>query len=311
MSKLTVSVAPHIHSGSSTRKVMLDVVIAMLPAAAASVFLFGVKALLILLTCVLSAVVTEFLFNLALKKEQTVTDLSAVVTGLLLGLNLPTAVPFWQCAVGSIFAILVVKCLFGGLGQNIVNPAIAARVFMLLAFAATMGGNDPVRSFGGVELATGATPLAAFKNAEIADPSLLTLLFGTHGGCIGETCAIALILGYIYLVARKVIRWYVPAVFVATVFVCYFAATGDVMSATYQVLAGGLLLGAIFMATDYVTTPISDMGRVLFALGAGLLTFAIRYWGSYPEGVSIAILSMNLLSPTLEKLTRKTPLGGV
>ena len=305
MSKLNVSVAPHIHSGASTQRIMMDVCIAMLPALAAGAYLFGLQALLVVGVCIASAVLGELLFNLIAKKKQTIGDFSAVVTGMLLGLNLSTNVPLWQCVVGSLFAILLVKSLFGGLGQNIVNPAIAARVFMLLAFSAVAGGADPIRSIGGVELATGATPLAAETH-----PSLLTMLVGAHGGAIGETCAIALLLGYVYLVARKVIQWYVPPTFVATVFGLYLVFTGNVQEALFQVLAGGLLLGAIFMATDYVTTPITGRGRVFFCIGAGIITFAIRYWGSYPEGVSIAILCMNLLVPMLERLAKKTPLKG-
>ena len=304
MHKLNVSAAPHIHSGASVTRVMLDVVIALVPAAIASVVLFGLQALVLLATCIATCVVSEFLFNAITKKTQTIGDLSAVVTGLILGLNLSINVPVWQAVVGSVFAIIVVKCFFGGIGHNVVNPAVAARVMMLLAFTSTVAGGALPKP----ELTAGPTPLTLF--GQEGAPSLTTLLLGTHGGCIGETSAIALLIGFVYLVARKVIRWQIPVVFTATVFVCYIAATGDVMAATYQILAGGLLLGAIFMATDYVTTPITTWGRVLFALGCGLITFAIRFWGSYPEGVSIAILCMNLLTPFLEKWTKKTPLGG-
>ena len=326
MGKLHISSTPHIHQkGSSTRNIMLDVTIAMLPAALAGIVIFGLKALWVILTCVASAVIAEALFNLCARKKQTVGDFSAVVTGLLLGLNLSINVPLWQCAVGSVFAIVVVKGLFGGIGKNIVNPAIAARVFMLLTFA-SVGGAVAVAplfdlSFLGnavaaPELIASATPLAALnQGAEIAAtdaPSVLQLLVGVHGGTIGETCGIALIIGFIYLVARKVIKWYVPASFVATVFVCYFIFGGfDVTFALQHVLAGGLLLGAIFMATDYVTTPNTKWGRVIFCVGAGLLTFAIRQYSSFPEGVSIAILTMNLLTPFISDWTKKKTLGGV
>ena len=313
MSKLHISPAPHIHQkGSFTSNIMLDVSLALLPAAVAGVVIFGLQALWTILVCVASAVAAEFLFNLCTGKKQTVGDLSAVVTGLLLALNLSTAVPLWQCAVGSVFAIVVVKCLFGGLGHNIVNPAIAARVFMLLTFGAVGAVANPVI----VELTASATPLAALnQGAEVAAveaPSVMNLLLGLHGGTIGETCAVALLIGFVYLVVRKVIKWYVPMSYIATVFVCYLLSGGfDVTFALQHVLAGGLLLGAIFMATDYVTTPATNSGRVVFCVGCGLLTFAIRQFGMFPEGVSIAILSMNLLTPVISDFTKKKTLGGV
>ena len=326
MGKLHISSTPHIHQkGSSTHNIMRDVVIAMLPAAVAGVIIFGIQALWIILTCVASAVLSEVIFNLIARKKQTVGDFSAVVTGLLLALNLSIEVPLWQCVIGSVFAIVVVKCFFGGLGKNIVNPAIAARVFMLLTFGAVgavvvatplfdlsfLGDAIPA-----AELVASATPLGALnKGADVAAtgaPNVLQLFVGVYGGAIGETCSFALILGFIYLVARKVIKWYVPATFVATVFVCYFIFGGfNATFALQHVLAGGLLLGAIFMATDYVTTPITGKGRVLFCVGAGLLTFAIRQWGNFPEGVSIAILTMNLVTPFLSSWTKKMTLGGV
>ena len=312
MANLHISSTPHIHQkGSSTHNIMRDVVIAMLPAAIAGVIIFGIQALWIILTCVASAVLSEVIFNLIARKKQTVGDFSAVVTGLLLALNLSTNVPLWQCAIGSVFAIVVVKCFFGGLGKNIVNPAIAARVFLLLTFAKTVaGGAAPVAA----ELTSSATPLVTLNQGAAASESIkiVDLFLGNHAGAIGETCALALLIGFIYLVARKVIKWYVPASFVATVFVCYFIFGGfNATFALQHVLAGGLLLGAIFMATDYVTTPITGKGRVLFCVGAGLLTFAIRQWGNFPEGVSIAILTMNLVTPFLSSWTKKKTLGGV
>lgn len=311
MKNLHISAAPHIHSGIGTGNIMLDVVIALVPAAVMGVLLFGMKALLVLATCVVAAVAGEAIFNLCVHKKQTIKDCSAVVTGLLLGLNLSTNVPLWQCAVGAIFAVVVVKGLFGGLGKNLVNPAIAARVLMLLTFGAVGGGANPVRF---VELESAATPLAVLNTGVdglSAAPSLKDLFFGLHGGAIGETCAAALLVGFVYLVARKVIKWYVPVSFVGTVFVCYLVFTGDPVYALAQVLAGGLILGAVFMATDYVTTPTTGAGRVLFCVGAGLITFAIRQFGSYPEGVSISILVMNLFTPFLEQWTAKKTLGGI
>ena len=311
---LHISSTPHIHQkGSTTRNIMLDVVIAMLPALIAGFVIFGIKALFTAFTCVATAVVAEYLFNLCTHKEQTIGDFSAVVTGLLLALNLSTAVPLWQCMVGSAFAIVVVKCLFGGLGKNFVNPAITARVLMLLTFGAVA---TVEATKGVVELAGGATPLATLnQGAEIAanaEFSILDLFLGLHGGAIGETCALALLIGFAYLVIRKVIKWYVPATYVATVFACYFLFCGfDAVFALQHVLAGGLMLGAIFMATDYVTTPTTNKGRVVFCVGAGLLTFAIRQFGMYPEGVSIAILTMNLVTPFINDFTKKKTLGGV
>ena len=322
MAKLHVSLNPHIHEkGASTRNIMLDVVIAMLPATVAGIIIFGLKALWLSLTCVASAVLAEFLFNLAVGKKQTVGDLSAVVTGLLLALNLSINVKIWEAVIGSVFAIVVVKCLFGGIGKNIVNPAITSRVFMLLTFG-SVGAPvtiDPLFDLDFLgdavpEIVAGSTPLASLKGVEAASdaPTILQLLVGAHGGTIGETCAIALLIGFAYLVARKVIKWYVPASYVATVFVCYLIAGGfNFEFALQHVLAGGLLLGAIFMATDYVTTPITGKGRVVFCVGAGLLTFAIRMFGTFPEGVSIAILTMNLLTPYISDFTKKKTLGGI
>ena len=307
MSKLTVTAAPHIHSGASTNRIMLDVIVALLPVTVASVVIFGLQALVVIAACVISAVAAEFLFDLATGKKNTIGDFSAVVTGLLLALNLSTNVPVWQCVVGSVFAIVCVKCFFGGLGCNFANPAIAGRVFMLLTFSQVAGGANPTI----VDVTTSATPLELLAKGEEV-PSLLDMFLGLHGGAIGETCAAALLLGFVYLLVRKVITWHTPVVFVATVFVCYLVATGfDVTAALYQVLAGGLMIGAIFMATDYVTTPINTKGRVVFALGCGVITFIVRFFCAYPEGVSFSILIMNILTPYIEKWTAGEPLGGV
>ena len=305
MSNLYVSATPHIHSGASTRNIMLDVIIALLPATAASVIIFGVKSLIVLAACIITAVAGEALFNLICKKKQTISDLSAVVTGLLLALNLSTNVPAWQCVIGTLFAIVCVKCLFGGLGRNFANPAITGRVFMLVAFSAVAGGANPTI----VDAVSSATPLEVLGKGESVD--LLDLFLGLHGGAIGETCILALIIGFVYLLVRKVITWHTPVVFIATVFVLYLVFTGDVMLALSQILAGGLFIGAIFMATDYVTTPITTPGRIVFAVGCGVITFVIRHFCAYPEGVSFSIRIMNILTPFIEKLTEKQPLGGV
>ena len=293
-----VMISPHIHSGRSTAGIMRDVLIALLPAAVAGTVIFGAKALLPIVLCVGCCVGFEALFNLLTKREQTVGDLSAAVTGLLLALNLPVNVPLWQCAVGSLFAILLVKCLFGGMGKNLVNPAITARVFMLVAFNSMAVSAFPVNP--AADAVAGATPLAAEKM-----PSLLTMFLGNYGGSIGETCTAALLLGGIYLLVRRIITWHIPAVFIGTVFVFSLFTTGfDVTSALALTMAGGVFIGAIFMATDYVTSPSTPWGKVLFGLGAGLLTCLIRYYGVYPEGVSFAILMMNILTPYIDRLTR-------
>lgn len=306
--KPIMAAGPHIHSADSSRRIMLDVILALLPASVAAVVLFGMKALAMICVCVVAAVVSEFLFNLCTRREQSVGDLSAVVTGLLLALNLSTNVPLWQCALGSIFAIVLVKCAFGGMGHNFANPAITARVFLLMAFTSTVaGGAQPIV----VDAVSSATPLDLIAAGGEGLPGLGAMLLGLRGGAIGEGCIAALLLGFAYLLLRRVIHWQTPVIFIATVFVCYLIATGDALVALYEVLAGGLVLGAVFMATDYTTTPITAEGRWLFALGCGLLTFVIRRFCSLPEGVSYSILCMNILSPWLEKWTRRKPLGGV
>lgn len=307
MEKLIVSNAPHIHTSDSSRRIMLDVVVALLPAAIAAVVIFGMKALGVLAACIIGAVVSEFLFALITGRPQTVGDMSAVVTGLLLGLNLSSAVPLWQCVVGAAFAIIIVKCLFGGLGHNFANPAITARVFMLLAFSEVAGGAMPAA----VELEASATPLELIGGSVDQLPSLMDMFLGLRGGAVGEGCILALLVGYAYLCARRVIKWYVPAAFVGTVFVLFLAASGSFTTALYEIMAGGVFIGAIFMATDYVTTPINNAGRVVFALGCGVITFVIREFCAYPEGVSFSILAMNILTPYIEKWTAKKPLGGV
>ena len=303
---LILSSSPHIHTRDSSRRIMLDVIIALLPAAIAGVVLFGAKALTLIAACVISAVVSEALFNILAHKKQTVGDLSAVVTGLLLALNLSTNVAIWQCVVGSVFAIVVVKCLFGGIGKNFANPAITGRVFMLLAFSSVAGGANPTA----VELVSSATPLELLAQGAETAPSLMELFLGLHGGAIGETCCLALLLGFAWLLFRRVISWHVPVIFVGTVFVLYLVFTGSFQLALAEILAGGLFIGAIFMATDYVTSPITRKGKMAFALGCGLVTFIIRYFCAYPEGVSFSILAMNILTPYIEKFTANTPLGG-
>ena len=302
-----MSSGPHIHSGASDRRIMLDVILALLPATVAGVILFGVPALWVILTCVLSAVISEFLFNLIARKKQSVGDLSAVVTGLLLALNLSVNVPLWQAALGTVFAIVLVKCVFGGIGRNFANPAITGRVFLLIAFPSTVAGGALPR---GIDAASSATPLDLIGVEGAQLPTLLQMFLGQRGGAIGETCILALLIGFAYLLIRKVVSWQVPVIVMGTVFLCSLVF-GGFTTALYELLGGGLVLGAVFMATDYTTTPITLRARMLFALGCGLITFVIRWFFTLPEGVSYSILCMNLMVPWLERWTRRKPLGGV
>lgn len=313
MNKLIVSASPHIRRRKDTPSIMLDVIIALLPSVIASAFIFGFKSLLVVATCVLTAVVSEFLFNLITKRAQTIFDFSAIITGMILGLSLHSNVKIWQCVVGTVFAVIVVKCLFGGLGANFANPAATARVFMLICFANMKGGVIP----SAPDLVASATPLDVIKNFKgenIEDvveglPSLLDMFLGNRGGAIGEGCILAIVIGFIYLVARGVIKFEVPLIMVGTVFALSWAVSGDVKVALYQTLGGGLIFAAVFMATDYVTTPITRTGKMIFALGAGLITFLIRTYGGYPEAASFAILLMNILAPAIETLTKPRALG--
>lgn len=304
--KLKLSVSPHIHSGRSTMGIMRDVIIALLPAAIAGSVIFGLRSLLVIGVCIASCVLLEAIFNKITKKEQTIGDLSAVLTGLLLALNLPANIPVWQCVFGSMFAIIVVKCLFGGIGCNVVNPAITARVFMLVAFSSmTVQAYPKV-----VDVASSATPLAIMAEGGNA-PKLFDLFLGLNGGAIGETCAAALLVGFVYLLVRRVITWHIPVSFIGSVFVLSLFMEGfDFVRALAMVLSGGLLIGAIFMATDYVTSPSTAKGKLIFGVGAGVLTFLIRYFGNYPEGVSFAILLMNILNPYIMSWTSHKVFGG-
>lgn len=308
ISNLSVSSSPHVKRARTTRSIMLDVVIALLPAAISGCIIFGLSALFVLVTTVAAAVLSEFVFNLIVKKEQTIGDLSAVVTGLLLGLNLHSDTPLWQCAIGSVFAIIVVKCLFGGLGCNFANPAIAARVFLIICFTSVAGGAIPLEATV-PEITAGATPLMVLRSGEGTLPSIIDMLIGLRPGAIGETSIFCLIAGYIYLVARRVIKFETPLIFVATVFLFMLIYSADVTFALYHVLSGGLMIAAVFMITDYVTTPLTRSGKMIFAFGCGLITCVVRLYGDYFEGVSFAILFMNIISPYIEKWTLKIPFG--
>ena len=304
--KLTVSASPHVRSPHTATGIMLDVIIALIPALIAAIVIFGTQVLLVTLVCVGSAVLSEYLCRKVMKRHQTIGDLSAVVTGLLLAFNLPVSIPLWIAALGSIIAIVVVKQMFGGIGQNFVNPALAARIILLVSFPSKMTG----WTLDGV---TTATPLASLKSGEVISaelPSMVDMLLGKHGGCLGEVCSVALILGGIYLIVRKVISPAIPLSYIGTVAAfMLLAGKGSFEFTAYQLLSGGLLIGAIFMATDYTTSPVSFKGKIIFGIGCGLITAAIRVFGGYPEGVSFSIIIMNILVPHIERLTTAKPFG--
>lgn len=299
--RLLVSPAPHVRHKSDTRSIMLDVIIAMLPALAASVVIFGYRTLVVASVCVIACVLFEYLFEKLCKRDVTVGDLSAIVTGMLLAFNLPVSIPLWQAMLGSLVAIVVVKQLFGGIGRNFANPAITARIVMLVSFPKTMTDFS-----AGADAVSSATPLSPADGYVM--PSLTELFLGNHAGSLGETCALALLIGFVYLLVRRVITWHTTAVFVGTVAVFTFILGEDPL---VHVLSGGLLLGAIFMATDYSTTPSTKWGKVIFGFGCGIITVLIRVFGGYPEGVSFAILLMNILTPYIGMWTRRKPFGGV
>ena len=298
---LLVSPAPHVRSKTNTQSIMLDVIIAMTPALIASTIIFGWRALVMVAVCVASCVLFEFLFQKLCKRDVTVGDLSAVVTGMLLAFNLPVRTPIWQAVFGCLVAIVAVKQLFGGIGKNFANPAITARIVMLISFAGSM-----TNFATSADATSSATPLTQMGTESM--PSLLTLFLGNHGGSLGETCALALIIGFVYLLVRRVITWHTTVVFVGTVALFTLCLGQNPLE---HVLSGGLLLGAIFMATDYSTTPSTKWGKVIFGLGCGIITVLIRVFGGYPEGVSFAILLMNILTPYISKLTRRKIFGGV
>jgi electron transport complex protein RnfD len=285
---------------------MLDVLIALLPACVAAVYFFGINAFVIILLCVGTAVGTEAVIQFLVKKPVTVYDLSAAVTGVLLALNLPPAVPVYIPIVGSIFAVAVVKQSFGGLGNNFINPALTARAFLLISWPVAM---TTWFAPGGVDAVATASPLAVVASGGTV-PSLMDMFTGNIAGCIGETSALALIAGGIYLLVRRVITWHVPVSFIGTVALIALA-TGDIANVPFHVLAGGLMLGAFFMATDYVTSPVAPKAQILFGIGCGGITMVIRLFGGYPEGVSFSILFMNLLTPLLDKVFAPKKFGEV
>ena len=307
--KLIVSPSPHIRDNATTSTIMRDVLIGLAPAMIAAVVIFGFRALLMTAVCVAACIIFEYGTERILGRENTISDLSAVVTGVILSFNLPVQLPLWMAVVGCFFAIVIVKQLFGGIGNNFANPAIAARIFLLLSFSQPMTTWLQVEGGRAVQGVYGATPLALISAGDTANlPSVMEMLLGTRGGCMGETCAIALILGGVYMIWKKVITPPIPLAFIGGVFVLSLLFG---VNPVYELMGGGLILGAFFMATDYTTSPITEKGKIIFGLGCALITMVIRVFGSYPEGVSYSILLMNIITPHINRMVRNKAFGGV
>ncbi len=319
--KLTVSASPHVRSNETTTGIMLDVIIALMPALVMSIVYFGLRALVLTVVCVCSSVIFEALSRKIMKRPNTIGDLSAVVTGIILAFNLPATMPLWMAAIGSLIAIVVVKQMFGGIGQNFVNPAMTARIILMTSFPTAMANwVVPFTNTWSADAVTSATPMATLAGVHGGDissvsdalPTLTQMLVGNHGGSMGEVCSIALICGGLYLMLRKVISPIIPLTFIGTVaVVMLFAGSFNLEFVAYQLLGGGLMLGAFFMATDYTTSPINKKGKIIFGIGCGLITSVIRLFGSLPEGVSFSIILMNILVPHIENMTTPKPFGSV
>ena len=313
---LIVSSSPHIVTNMDTTKIMSMVILAMVPSLLVSTYVFGIRVLILTAVCIASAMFFEWGWNKLMKKEQTVGDLSAAVTGMLIAFNVPSGLPYWIAILGSFIAIVIVKQLYGGVGKNLVNPAITARIVLFISFATEMT-TWPVPNPLKADAATGATPLGILAEGNAAElPDNMMMFLGIIRGSMGEVSAIALLIGGLFLIWKKIISPIIPACFIGTVFVfaaVYYAVTGTgdpLQMAIFHVLAGGVMLGAFFMATDYVTSPILPMGKVIFGVGCGLITMLIRLFGSYPEGVSFSILLLNVLCPLIDNFCQKRMYGG-
>ncbi len=303
MDKLIVSPSPHDENYVKTSTIMLNVIIALLPAWGAAVYFFGMRVIPLTAVCIGSCIFFEYFTRLLMKRSNTVGDLSAVVTGLLLAMNLPVTAPYWMGIIGSFVAIVVVKQLFGGIGQNFANPAITARIVLMVSFPSMSHWIKPLEY--DYDAVSSATPLVLARSGDSL-PSHFNLFIGKTGGCLGEVCAVGLLIGGLYLAFRRIISLAAPVSFIGCVFLLSWLGGEDPV---YQILAGGLFLGAFFMATDYATTPITTKGKIVFGLGCGIITYVIRRFGTYPEGVSFSILLMNVLTPYIEQLTRTKVLG--
>ena len=313
-SNLVVSSAPHLVTSMDTTKIMLMVLIGLAPSFLVSIYVFGMRVIALTVVCVVASMFFEWAWNKLMHKKQTVGDLSAAVTGTLIAFNVPAGLPYWIAIVGCFVAIIVVKQLFGGMGKNVVNPAITARIVLFISFATEMTTWPLPRM--AVDATSTATPLGILAEGGAELPSNMQMFLGFIGGSMGEVSAIALLIGGLFLIWKKIISPIIPCCFIGTVFVfalIYYAATGNgdaLQMAVFHVLAGGVMLGAFFMATDYVTSPLLPMGKVIFGIGCGLLTMIIRLWGQYPEGVSFSILIMNCLTPLIENFCQKRLYGG-
>lgn len=307
---LIVSSAPHAVSNVDTTKVMGTVLLALIPAFAVGIYQFGYRAAVLTIVCAAACMIFEWLFNKIMKRKQTVGDLSAALTGVLIAFNVPSNLPYWIAIIGCFVAIIVVKQLFGGIGQNLVNPAVTARIVLFISFATEMTTWPVPRGAGAADAVTGPTPLGILAEGGGQMPSNLDLFLGNVGGCVGEVSALALLIGGIFLIWKKIISPIIPVCFLGTVFVLALIIPGQ--DPIFHLCAGGLMLGAFFCATDYVTSPILPMGKVIFGIGCGLFTILIRVYGSYPEGVSFAILLMNILTPHIDNfcISRAYKKGG-
>ncbi len=314
---LAVSSSPHLVTNLDTTKTMAMVLIALIPSFLVSIYVFGMRVILLTLVCVVASMGFEWLYNKLMHRRQTVGDLSSAVTGVLIAFNVPSSFPYWMAVIGCFVAIVIVKQLYGGIGRNVVNPAITARIVLFISFATEMT-TWPTPSMSTIDAATSATPLGILKEGSAADlPTNMEMFLGFIGGSMGEVSAVALIIGGLFLIWKKIISPIIPACFIGTVFVfafLYYSFVGGDLGAlhmaVFHICAGGVMLGAFFMATDYVTSPIMPLGKVIMGVGCGILTMVIRIWGAYPEGVSFSILLMNILTPLIDKLCLKLTYGG-
>ena len=315
--ELTISSSPHVHSPVTTQTIMRDVLIALAPALIGSIYFFGTRALMVTLISAAACVFFEWAWCRTMKQHCKIYDLSAVVTGVLLAFVCPPTIPYWMIILGDLFAIILVKMLFGGIGKNFVNPALAGRAFMFswpvaMSTWVKVGFENAPASFGAADVVTAATPLSFMHQGQLPDVSVLDAFLGNVGGCIGETSALLLLIGFVYLLARKVLSARIPLAYIGTVAVLSFIfpmGHNNLQWMAYQLFTGGLMLGAIFMATDYVTSPVTKLGQVIYGIGCGVLTIVIRYFGGYNEGVSYAILVMNCCVVLLDRIGRPTKFG--
>ena len=305
---LAVSSSPHLRSKASTQRIMQEVCLALAPAGIASIILYGANAAALIAVSVITCVLAEFVYQKAAKEKSTISDWSAVVTGLLLAYNLPANAPLWLAVVGGIIAIVLVKQIFGGIGSNFMNPALTARAILFISWSSLMS-SYPQTNYA-VDAMSTATPLATLNGGTVEGLNLWNLMIGNCGGVLGETCKLAIIAGGLYMLVRGIIDWRIPVTFIGTVFVCYLLKDGAEI-ALYQIMAGGLMLGAFFMATDYATSPVTNTGKIIFGIGCGILLFVIRAFASYPEGCSFAILFMNVVTPMIDKFTTPKAFGEV